>query len=61
MQEYLYCVTSPHWDDCKMGIWKGHYADLWARYSLLLGPDTTTITVVVNPIIADPICRARNE
>lgn len=43
--EHLYCVLSPGWEHCKLGRWRGHYCDLWSRYSTLLGPDITTVVV----------------
>ena len=45
MPEYLYCVLSPHWDDCKMGMWNGSYHDLWARYATVLGADIIQVVV----------------
>ena len=45
MAEHLCCVLSPGWDHCKMGMWRGHYQDLWSRYATLLGPDITTVVV----------------
>lgn len=45
MDEYLYCVTAQGWDNCKLGIWQGHYADLWSRYATPFGPDIVTVTV----------------
>lgn len=43
--EYIYCALSPAWQHCKMGIWRGHYADLWQRYATMLGADMTTVIV----------------
>ena len=45
MAELLYCVMSPAWDHCKMGMWQGHYCDLWSRYSSTLGLDVTQVIV----------------
>lgn len=45
MEEYLYCVLSQEWGHCKLGMWKGYYRDLWARYGTVLGPDITDVVV----------------
>ena len=43
--EMLYYATSPYWQHAKIGCWNGHYADLWARYATVLGPDVVEVVV----------------
>lgn len=43
--EFLYCVTSQHWQDCKLGCWQGSFEDLWSRYATTLGSDVMSIVV----------------
>ena len=41
----LYCASWPAWQHCKMGMWRGHYKDLWQRYATTLGSEMTTVIV----------------
>ena len=43
--EFIYCVLSPAWQHCKVGIWQGHYEDLWQRYATTLGSEMTTVVI----------------
>lgn len=43
--EMLYYATSPYWQHVKIGCWNGHYADLWSRYAVVLGPDVTEVVI----------------